>query len=181
MKTLKQLRYLAWAGLGLGAFLALVPSVAYAGSKSVTHKVTVKVPNTIYLSADTTDFTLTMSDFLKDSLSDTKTVAYTIKANKFTKSDGVLHGKLDAAYSGIDLIADPGTYSKIAGNASLREEKAGDIVIGTSDTYLADRETDNGSGKIAYGTLPVVYKAKALQDLEEQEQAKTLTVTFVDQ
>src|SRR3990167_7828917 len=101
--------------LGLALFVAIVGlhGIAFAASSSVSHSVTVSVPSQISITADTTNFTLTMADFIAGSESDTKTVNYTVKANKVTAADGatVLKGQLNALFTGLDLKGDVGTYA----------------------------------------------------------------------
>jgi hypothetical protein len=180
MKTLNKFKLGGLVGMLVVAF-ALAP-VAYAGSASTAHTVTVTVPNTLSISADVSNFTLTMADFASGSDSDTQQVIYTIKSNNNTlAADAVmLKGKLGTLFTDIDLFANPGAYTKTAGNFSLTESAAGDIKILASDVNLAKKTGITGAGKNSRGTIPVDYKATSTAELVAGSSNQTLTITVVD-
>ncbi len=156
--------------------------VAFAAAQSVSHGVSVSIPAVLQITADTTSFTLTMSDYVSGTVSDTKTVLYTVRSNNngLATESNLVTAKMGIAFTGIDLKADPGVYTKIGGNFSLAELSAAEILIGTLDTALMKKTGMTGTGKSTRGTFPVVYKAVATADLESQTQTQTLTITVVD-
>jgi len=158
---------------------SFVPQTFAANNAS--HVVTVRVPELLNISADTSNFMLTFSDYVTGSESDTQTVNYTVKANKMTKASGVISGALGTLFTGVDLKADVGVYTKAGGTASLVESEAGYITIGDSATDLADRQVDAGSGLNTRGSLPITYKAVATADLDAGDQQQTLTISFIVQ
>lgn len=169
-------------GLAVIAVMLLVAfgfmHTAYAASKSTTHTVTASVPSLLSISADTSAFTLTFSDYVSGSETDTKTVNYTINGNKLNKATGVVTGQLSAAFAGMDFTADVGAYSKTSGNVSLVEAASGFITIGNlSAASLADKD---GAGKKSKGVLPITYKAVATSDLDAGDQTSTLTISVID-
>lgn len=178
------MRVLRAAGLSLILVMsgAGVYQGAYAASDTTTHSVTISVPTTLSIAADTSNFTLTMSDFVSGAQSNTQTVNYTITSNNnnVAANGTVLSAALGSAFTDLNLFADPGTYTRSGGNFNLVEAAAGNITIGTTSTALAKKTIVSGTGKITRGTLPVAYKAVATQDLAAGTQAQTLTITLVD-
>ncbi|MEI8345732.1 MAG: hypothetical protein WCG06_06645 [Candidatus Omnitrophota bacterium] len=166
------------------ASIVLIGSLpaAYAQSKAVSHQVTLSVPSILSISADTTSLTLAFADFVASSVTDIKTVIYTVKANNMTKTTGVISAKLDTLFTGVDLKADPGAYIASAGsNAKLIESTSGAITVTAAGVNLMDRQTISGSGKIALGSFPVAYQATALTDLSaDYNPTQNLTITFAD-
>jgi hypothetical protein len=153
----------------------------YAASQTTQHTVTTSVPSIISITADTANFTLTFSDFVTASETNTQLVNYTVKANNMTKTTGVVTGQLSGLFTGMDLRADIGTYVKAGGDARLVESGAGFLTIGTvAAVNLADRAVDTAPGKKIRGVLPVTYKAVATADLDAGTQNKTLTISFID-
>ncbi|MEI8345731.1 MAG: hypothetical protein WCG06_06640, partial [Candidatus Omnitrophota bacterium] len=94
----------AWAMSTAGS----VPT-AHAASQNSDTQLTILVPNTLSLSADTTDFALTFTGSTPNSLTDTKTVVYSVRANNMTKTTGVVSAKLDALFTDVDFKASAGT------------------------------------------------------------------------
>lgn len=178
MKTIN--KKFAVAGMAIALIFACAPH-SFAGSQSVNHVVTVSVPTILEFSADTTNFTLTFSDYLQNSETDTKTVIYSVKANNMTKTTGVMNAKLDGLFTDVDLKADTGAYTKASGNASLIESASGfATILAASAVNLANRVTDSGNGKTLRGTIPVTYKAVATNDLQSGNLSQTLTVSLLD-
>jgi hypothetical protein len=174
-----------------GKWLAVIAMVAaysfsflgsvYAASQTTQHTVTTTVPSLISIAADTANFTLTFSDFVTASETNTQLVNYTVKANNMTRTLGVVTGQLSALFTGMDLRADVGTYVKASGDARLVESAAGFITIGNvTAVNLANRAIDTAPGKKIRGVLPVTYKAVATADLDAGSQNQTLTISFID-
>jgi hypothetical protein len=172
-------------GLAVIAVMLLVACgfmhTAYAASKTAQHTVTASVPSTLSIAADTSNFTLTFSDFVSGAETNVQPVVYTVRGNNVTKTTGVVAGQLSDLFTGMDLQAKVGPYTKTSGNASLLASSGNfTSILATSAVGLADRVLDSGSGKSINGKLPIDYKAVATQDLDAGDQTKTLTVSFID-
>jgi hypothetical protein len=177
MRTKRTGKWLMMFAVMLAGSCGLV----FAASQTTQHTVTATVPSLINITADTANFTLTFSDFVSGSASDTKTVNYTVKANNVTKTTGVVTGQLGALFTGIDLKASVGTYTKASGNARLLASTAGYVtILAASATNLADRTIDAAPGKTIRGILPITYRATATADLDAGTQSNTLTISFID-
>src|SRR3989338_2799216 len=132
---------------------------AFAGSSAVTHSVTISVPTSLSLTADTAGFTLTMADYLSGSVSDTQTVNYTVKSNNnaLAANAAIVKAKLGTLFSGVDFLANPGAFTKTNGNFDMTENAAGDITVLTSDVTLRKNTGIKGRGKTTMGPFPVQY------------------------
>ncbi|MEI8345733.1 MAG: hypothetical protein WCG06_06650, partial [Candidatus Omnitrophota bacterium] len=157
------------------------PPSAFRETNPVGHQATLPLPKTISLSADTTNISLMFQDYLADSVTDTKTVFYTVKANNLNKTTGVISAKLDTLFTNVEFSADPGAYTLLSGNAKLEESASGYITVDTAGVNLMNRTTVSGNGKSTRGSFPVTYQAKALQDLSaDYNPTQALTITFAD-
>ncbi len=165
----------------VAGLVGILPA-AFAGASAVTHSVTISVPTSLSLTADTAGFTLTMADYVSGSVSDTQQVVYTVKSNNsaLAANAAIVKAKLGTLFSGIDFLANPGAYTKQNGNFDMTENAAGNITVLTSDVPLMKKTGITGSGKTTKGTFPVDYSALATADLDSQSQNQTLTVTLVD-
>ena len=168
-------RYL---GIAILVFIFLGIGIPISQGKKVPIKV--KAPPALNFSSDTPSFMLSFSDFTSGSVSDTATVTYTISANKVKRDNNVVLAHLDSLFTGIDVEADMGPYTKVGGNASLVEVQAGYVVIPTSDVGLANKIKDKGSGKVVEGNFPITFRAVATEDLAAGNETVTLVVTFID-
>lgn len=153
---------------------------AHAGQQSVSHQVTIAVPNANEILADRSSFNLNFTDFLPGSETNSELVTYTIKANALNRGEGVIQAKMQTEQPGMTLQANVGSYSKTAGNASLVASQAGYRAIGASWVYLADRQIESGLGNVTVGTLPVTYKAVADTYLDAQNATIEVSVVLVD-
>ena len=167
---------------GLAAItLVCGPRPVLADTKTVQHAVTITVPTKLEIKANTANFTLTFADFAKSSETDSKTVVYGLKGNNVTRLTSVLTGQLAALFPNIDFQADVGAFTKVSGNATIVEAGAGFRTIGAAAPLgLANKQVDSGTGKMVNGTLPITYKAVALNDLETGTFTQTLTISFID-
>jgi hypothetical protein len=167
--------------LVMGVMLLVLPT-AFAGTDTANHSVTIANPAVLDITADTAAFTLTMSDYVSGSTSDTTVVTYTLRSNNNTIADGgvVLTASLGSAFTGYDMKADVGAYSKTAGNVTVVENAAGFVTIGTTETNLAKKQVDAGTGKNIVGDLPITYQATATVDQDFGNQVQTLTLTLSD-
>ncbi len=165
----------------VAGMVGILPA-AFAGADAVSHAVTISVPTSLSITADTAGFTLTMADYLNGSSSDTKTINYTVKSNNngLAADAAIVKAKLGTLFTGIDFFANPGAYTKDNGNFAMAENAAGDIKVLASDVTLMKKSGISGSGKTTKGSFPVDYKAVATTDLDSQTQNQTLTVTLVD-
>ncbi|MFA6600732.1 MAG: hypothetical protein WC352_00290 [Candidatus Omnitrophota bacterium] len=157
------------------------PSMLFAADfKTVGHSVTVSVLDTLTFTADTTDITLSFPTYVAGTESSTKTVIYTAESNNMRQADGqpAINVNLDALYTGLDLKAQVGTYTKTSGNASLIASSAGYVTIGTTNTGVAKKTASTGDGKQLKGTIPITYKAVATADLSTANQTHLLFVTL---
>ncbi len=162
------------------ALLFSLSSVYAADFKTVGHSATVSVPDSLAISADTTDVVLTFSNYVKDSESTSQTVNYTVLSNNMRQADGAaaINVNLDALYDRVDLKAKVGTYTKVTGNTSLAAANADFVTIGTSNLGVALKTGSTGDGKILNGTLPITYKAVATADMPTGNQTHLLFVTL---
>jgi hypothetical protein len=141
-----------------------------------SHNVTLEKPAILNIASTNPNFTLEFDDFVSGSESDTNEVTYIVKSNGMGAS-GTLKGKLDALFTGVDLIANVGTYSDLASPADkVFTPVAGDITLTVAGATLAN---SSGAGKL-HGSIPVTYKAVATADLDSTNQTKQLTVTIAD-
>lgn len=157
-------------------------SIASANFQTVGHQVTVRVPEVLSIAADTTAFTLTFSDWVSGSETDTKTVVYSVNSNDMGQADGdtAINANLDFLYDRVDLKAQVGSYSKQSGNTELAPISASYVKIKDTNTAIAKKaNTVSGSdGKLLKGTMPVTYKAAATADMSSGDQIHFLFVTL---
>ena len=132
----------------------------------------------IDFTADRSSFTLTFSSFTAGSVTNSVDVTYSVMSNDVVRSNGVVTARLSDVFPGIDLLAQFGSYTKKAGNASLTAANSGFVTVPATDTGLADKVVDSGNGRLMDGSFVVRYQAKALQDQAAGGQLRTLTVTF---
>lgn len=156
-------------------------SVAYAVDfKTVGHSCTVSVPDSLSITADTTDITLTFTTYNTGSETNQKTVQYTVVANNMRQADGqaAINVNLDSLFNLVDLKAKVGTYTKVAGNTSLAAANADFVTIGTSNTGVANKASSTGDGMILNGTIPITYKGVAKADLPTGNETHLMFVTL---
>ncbi len=155
---------------------------AWAASTTSSHQVSIQIPEILSINADVSGFTLTLNDFVKNSVSDKQTIQYTVKSNFNRAAAGatVVKAKLATLFQSIDLLAKTGTYVKQGGNASLTASSSSQVKILTTDTGLAKKVLDSGNGQILSGTFPIEYQAVAQADLGSGTQTAALTITFSD-
>ncbi|OGW72150.1 MAG: hypothetical protein A2Y02_03485 [Omnitrophica bacterium GWA2_52_12] len=179
MKTLtKKIQALMLCGF----LCASGASIASANFQTVGHQVTVRVPEILSITADTTAFTLTFSDFANGSESDTKTVVYSVMSNDMRQADGdaAMTGNVDFLFDRVDLRAQVGSYTKVAGNTNLAAASANYVSIADTNTTLANKaNTDVGTdGTTMKGTIPITYKAVAQGDVPSGDQTHFLFITL---
>ena len=169
--------------LGIAVLMVVAVLPARAASDSVSHQVTIVTPSVVSLTADTANFTLTFSDFVNGSETDTKVVTYTVNANGMSQADdgAAMSAALNELYTDKNLQASVGNYTKTSGNTELAKINSGYVTINTNGVNIAKKTASTGSGKVLNGTLPVTYKAVATNDLEAGSETKTLTITLSDQ
>jgi hypothetical protein len=160
---------------------------AFAGDPWITkgHSVTLSVPDSLSIEADTTDIVLNFSNYVKDSVSSTKTVVYTVVANNMSRADGepAMNISLDAAFDRAELQAQVGSYT----NNSTSLDKTELAAINPSylpisagvNTDVAKKASSIGSGKILEGTIPITYRAVATDDMAKGNQTHLMFVTLV--
>ena len=157
-------------------------SAAFANFQTVGHTVTVTVPEVLSLTADTTAFTLTFSDWVSGSETDTKTVVYSVNSNDMGQADGdtAMNANLDFLYDRVDFKAKVGTYTKISGNTELAAISANYVTIGTANTAIVKKANTQAStdGKLLKGTLPITYKAVASANVPAGPQTHLLFITL---
>lgn len=161
-----------------GAVCVLMPGL-YA-QETASHQVTINVPNINEISSTLDSFTLSFGDYIAGSQTNTQEVTYTIRSNNLERNTGIVQAHVSTNLEGITLQADVGAFSKKGGNASLVEAGSGYIPLGNGWVNLCNRQIDSGTGKIASGTLPVTYKAVALEDLARQDVTVQVDVVLVD-
>ena len=145
----------------------------------------VVVKSALSITDDSGDFSLTFDEGSVGSLSRPQVVNYRISGNSFPA--GALTGVVSASVSnparGVDLVADVGSFvnNGTEGNILLQESSSGGRVVGETPVALADKGATSGTqAKVLNGTLPVVWKASATQDLSAGEYPIALTVTLKD-
>jgi hypothetical protein len=181
MKTTKKIMKTALLILVCGVLALGNISVAYAVDyTTVGHSCTVSVPDSLSITADTTDITLTFTTYDAGSETNQKSVVYTVVANNMRQADGqaAINVNLDSPFSGVDLKAKVGAYTKVAGNTSLAAANADFVTIGTDNVGVANKASSTGDGKILNGTIPITYKGVATADLPTGNETHLLFVTL---
>jgi hypothetical protein len=172
---------IAWiSSFSFVCFFSGLSTNAFAASGGTVHAVTLSVPIVNQFQADTQNFTLTFSDFIPGSVSDTRVVTYSVKANNVSKSAGVIQAQISGLPEGVDLQANPGAYIKRGGNASLRPATSDFFALASAIATLYNRITDSGDGKVLLGSFPVAFRANARSYLSAMTVTPALTVTFTD-
>ena len=152
----------------------------YAAMDSFGQNVTMTVPMFSQITGDIESFTLHFDDITPGSETDTQMVTYRVKANDLNKDKGVVQAHLNASYPNIEVKADVGTYAKMGGNAVLVESAEGYVTLGETWTSLCDKQTLEGSGRVAVGTFGINYKAVATGYLEKKDIGVSIVITLVD-
>lgn len=179
MSTLRRMSKI----VAFGAIICFTwASTGHAAFTTLGHNVTVDVSERLTITADTGDFTLTLSNWVSGSESDQKTVVYSLESNDMGQADGdtAINANIDFAYDRIDLKAKVGTYTKVAGNTEVAAINGDFVTIGTSNVAIAKKaNTVEGSdGKLLKGTLPITYKAVATADVPKGPQTHLLFITL---
>ena len=168
-------------------FSPLLPSSsAWAASAETSHNVTVVVvKSTLSITDDSGDFSLTFDDPSAGSQSSPQVVNYRVSGNSLPAGalSGVVSASVSSPGQGIELVADVGSFvnNGTEGNILLQEASSGDRVVGQTPVALADKGATSGTqAKVLNGTLPVVWKATAGQDLSAGQYPVSLIVTLKD-
>jgi hypothetical protein len=149
---------------------------------TLSHTTTIAVPETISITSDVGNFTLTMPSNASGAVSNTQAVVYTVKANKMRQADGApgINANLDFAYDRINFQAQVGLYTKVGGNTELVAAPVvgGWHTIGTSNVAIANKTASVAPGDILDGTIPVTYRAVATANMPSGNQVHILFVTL---
>ena len=130
-------------------------------------------------------FTLSFSNFLQGSLSDTHTVTYRIQANSANPGDfrAAVSAHLREPFRHAELQADVAGYRNLGppGFATLAESQAGFKTVETAGTPLADKRSGQGAGTHCVdGEFTVVYRARLVSDSAEGTETASVVMTFYD-
>lgn len=146
---------------------------------------TVEAPPVLSITDTTGPFTLTFTDFVNGTTSNTQAVTYTIQANNMAAGTvaGAVFAQLATGFTNVDLKGDVGSYTNLgdAEFATLSEAAAGEITIGTTATDLADKDPGTGQGDSCLdGTLDITWKGTLTADHTAGGEGQTMTVTVKD-
>jgi len=177
-----------WTVIALLALALLigVSSPGWAATDDDAATVTMTVNEILSIVDDGTDnFTLTYTDFVNTTQSNTQAVTYTVQGNNITTTatTGIIAAKLSAVVSGMNIQADVGAYTNTgtSGNILLTEDISGFQTLTTSDLNLAGKGTTSGDqGKVLNGTQVVSYRGTLTRDVQSGTTSPTLTFTLKD-
>ena len=175
-----------WRGTAIFICLLWPASSVLAASVETSHNVTVVVvPTALSVSDDAGDFSLEFDEAAAGSQSSPQVVNYRVSGNSLPAGalSGVVSASVSSPGQGIELVADVGSFvnNGTEGNILLQEASSGDRVVGQTPVALADKGATSGTqAKVLNGTLPVVWKATAGQDLSAGQYPVSLIVTLKD-
>ena len=135
------------------------------------------------ISDKTGPFTLNFSNFLKDSVSNTETVVYEIRANNLSAGSvaGTVSARIDSLMQDMNLEADVAGYENIGHDdfSNLQEAESGYIAVTASNTALANKVPGSGTGDNQMeGNLTVNWRGKLTTDAPFGQQSRSLIVTI---
>lgn len=107
-------------------------------------------------------------------------VSYTIMANDVGRLQDLILVRVSPEIEGIALETRMASYAKQGGTARLTANSSDFVTISADDRGVADKTVDEGEGKILDGQLTLLYRARALRDLEAGMHEATLIVSFAD-
>ena len=88
--------------------------------------------------------------------------------------------RLLSEFEGIALEARMGAFSAQNGTAHLTPSFSDFRTLTTSDLGLADKAVDREDGRMIRGDFTLLYRAKALKDLQAGRYDNVLVVSFAD-
>ena len=170
--------------LGLPLLLGM-SARAWALTADDADTVTMDVSAVLSITDTVGDFTLTFTDYVAGTDSNTQVVSYTVKANNvaLAATTGIVSAKVSALITGIDLKGDVGTITNdgTSGNILLTESASGFTTMTTSAQDMADKGVTSGpQGSILNGTVPISWKGTTTADVGSGTNNTTLTVTVKD-
>ncbi|MFA6600731.1 MAG: hypothetical protein WC352_00285 [Candidatus Omnitrophota bacterium] len=162
--------------------LAIPAPSVWASAKTFGHKVTIEVPPSLDLAGSQQDFTLAFPNTSSGSETNAVTIQYTMNSNGMMQASGApaVMAQLDGVFPGVDVRAQVGAFSKMAGDTELIPASSSYITVRDSAVPLAMKGSSTGTGRVLSGTLPVTYKAVATSDLASGVYARQLTLTLTD-
>ncbi len=134
----------------------------------------------ISFTSSQSSFELTLPSYLEGSTSQPAEVSYSIMANDVGRLEDLVLVRLAPEIEGIALEARMGTFVKQGGTARLVANASDFIALSAQEQGVLDKAIDEGEGRIVDGNLTLLYRARALQDLEAGRHEATLIVSFAD-
>ncbi len=163
------------------ALLFLFSSVsAYADGNSADVVIHFQSQSSISFTASQSSFQITLPDYQQGTASEPVEISYSLMANDVGRLEDLVLVRLLSEFDGVALEARMNNFSVHGGTAHLTAASSDFKTLSTSDLGLANKAIDSGDGRMIDGDLTLLYRAKALKDLEAGHHDNTVVVSFAD-
>ena len=164
----------------LAAVITSPLAVPFAAGQSCDVVVHCQSQSSISFNANQSSFQLTLPDYRQGTTSDAVEISYSLLANDVGRLEDLVVVRLMTEFDGIALEGRMGHFTAHGGTAHLTASSSDFKALSTADLGLANKGADSGNGRMIDGDLTLLYRAKALKDLEAGRHDNTLIVSFVD-